>query len=128
MNSIKIKKSHIRIAFLTIWLLVSIFFTYMLYIKYETAQVPKQPLEFRDIVAFFTACIVCGTLIFHVINIELNNTSNEKKLSIDKEKLAFDKAKLQHDKKVLSSQLIGEWGRKDIVEHATEAKKFADVI
>lgn len=128
MNFMKVKTSYIRICFLMVWLAASVLFTSNLFLRYDSLQPNKPPLEFRDIIAFFTACVVCGTLIFHVINIELNNSSNEKKISIDRDKLAFDKAKLEHDKKVLASQLIGEWGRKDIVDHATAAKKFADYV
>lgn len=115
-------KANSRLLILMLLLiLVAIIITYGVTIQ---ARKENTSLEYRDIAAIFTACIVCGTLLITTINTQINQTSNKDKISIDREKLAFDKAKYQNDKKVLAYNLFDGYNNPVMIGYIKNAYEF----
>ena len=84
---------------------------------YEYAHLNGKNIEYRDLVAIFSAVIVSGSFIISTLNTKISADMNENKL-------LFDQRKFDNDKKIIGYNLFKEYNSEAMVAHNEIAVRF----
>jgi Domain of unknown function (DUF4760) len=104
----------VRINYLALWIGIPITI-----IGSFVVAVCIKNVDTKDVVAVFTAGIVCTTLSYHAMNYHLN-------YEVNRMKFEFDDNKLIHDKKVVALNIISEWNKPEMTKIANTLKLLFD--